>query len=462
MSARRWTVVAALALFAAGLLAAWREGNQPWQEWQARYYASPGATPAPVAVRALYPTATGQPELCLTCHAGIEDISPSHPAEAMGCVVCHGGQPLALDAGRAHAGMRGGGNPADLSVAEASCGQKDCHGGYADEERNHVARVLRSLQATYAGGIAAVRHTFGAQPDKTARYATRAVAGGAPPLPAKALAGFDELPSSGAVDAKLKAGCLDTGCHLWSKPVAEQPYYYRSTGCAACHYLYADDGLYRGADVTVDANEPGHGAAHKLTTAIPFAQCNHCHNRGTYSLKQMAFLPREDLPPKAAPLSPHVPEEGRRLVEYYQPIGSFSRCEVELNCVDCHTSGEVMGDGHLYGAKEDVQYVECRTCHGTPAAEPKVARLADAEDLALRQARLAGQEGFIGVGDSVIETERGERLWSVKQTAPGRFVQINKVSGKIYDVPLVKGSACTQEGEEQSSAYCHDCHAVAR
>jgi hypothetical protein len=237
---------------------------------------------------------------------------------------------------------------------------------------------------------------------------------------------------------------------------------YRSTGCSACHYLYGDDGLYGGDDVTLPRDEPGHGQSHRLTTAIPFAQCNHCHNRGTYSLKQMAFLPREDLPPAAAPLSAHMPEEGRRLIEYYQPLASFSRCEYELNCVDCHTSGEVMGDGHIYGAKKDVQYVECLTCHGTKDELPPVVRLSDPEDLGLRQARIAGREDWLAVGDAVIETKRGERMWSVKQTAPGRFVQIDKVSGKVYDLPLVKGSECTQDGEDQTSAYCHECHAVAR
>ena len=30
----------------------------------------------------LVPQQTDKPELCLTCHTGIEDISPSHPAEA--------------------------------------------------------------------------------------------------------------------------------------------------------------------------------------------------------------------------------------------------------------------------------------------------------------------------------------------------------------------------------------------
>jgi len=62
----------------------------------------------------------------------------------------------------------------------------------------------------------------------------------------------------------------------------------------------------------------------------------------------------------------------------------------------------------------------------------------------------------------VIETARGELLWSIKQIAPNKFIQIDKVSGQIYNVPLVQGSKCTQDGKTQTSDYCHECHAVVR
>jgi hypothetical protein len=65
---------------------------------------------------ALTPTLTGQVEYCLTCHADLPEISPSHPVAAFGCVLCHGGERLALQADLAHSSMRGGANPADLAV----------------------------------------------------------------------------------------------------------------------------------------------------------------------------------------------------------------------------------------------------------------------------------------------------------------------------------------------------------
>lgn len=460
----RWLLVAGLALLLAMAGVAWKEAHPTWQDWQARYNAEPNVTQIPIGIKVLVPTQTGKPELCTTCHVGIEDISPSHPAQAIGCVVCHGGEPLALDADTAHSTLRGKANPSDLSVAQVSCGTTSCHGGYADEEQNHVDRVLKSVQATYAGGIAAARYAFGAQSSPGALFGIQAVGDASAPLPPKALASLQALPSTSAlnaIDPKLQQSCLTGGCHLWSAP-NPQPYYYRSTGCAACHYLYNNDGLYRGTDPTIPKDEVGHGAAHRLTTAIPYTQCDHCHNRGNYTWRGLQFLPRDDLPPVAPPPSPLTPADALRLLEYYQPIAEFTKCEYELDCVDCHTAQEAMGDGHIYGSKKDVQYIQCQTCHGTPTTTPKTAAIRDPDELAMRQARIDGRGDFLAVGDSVIQTERGELLWAIKETSPGHFVQIDKVSGKVYDLPLVAGSKCTQDGKTQTSDYCHQCHSVTR
>ncbi len=42
-------------------------------------------------------------------------------------------------------------------------------------DRDHIQRVLTGIQATYAGAIAQMRFTFGAQPDLKARYGVQAV-----------------------------------------------------------------------------------------------------------------------------------------------------------------------------------------------------------------------------------------------------------------------------------------------
>ena len=123
----------------------------------------------------LIPTLTGQPEYCITCHADVPEISPSHPTATFGCVTCHGGERLALNADLAHSTMSGGANPSDLSVVEASCGGSNCHSGSEADDRHHIQRVMTSIQSTYAGAIANIRFTFGAQSDLIPLFGINAI-----------------------------------------------------------------------------------------------------------------------------------------------------------------------------------------------------------------------------------------------------------------------------------------------
>ena len=400
----------------------------------------------------LIPSLTGEPEYCLTCHQGIEEISAAHPVEVFGCVRCHGGNRISLDAQGAHAGLLGGGNPSDFSAVDAACGGTDCHSGESTEERDHIARSMTSVQSTYAGAIASVRYTFGAQPDPTARYGIRAVSDplvtsvtGVPAIAAFASI-VEEDPQAVQTFA---AECLT--CHLESEPRAGSGYQ-RLTGCPACHSPSGLDGAYVGDDPTIQGDEPGHASVHRLTTAIPYTQCDSCHNRGNYDLVTMTFHERTDLP-----------TDGRasRLEDYYQPIAQFTKCEWELDCVDCHTSQEVMGDGDLHSNQSEVRYIQCSTCHGTLDDGPLTMTITDPDDQALRRARL-NPVVDLQVGDTVVVTSRGEALWNVIQQPDGRLVMVGKATRLNYEVPLVKGSECEQDPAKQESSACHVCHAVER
>ncbi|HMK07768.1 MAG TPA: hypothetical protein VK449_01935 [Anaerolineales bacterium] len=401
---------------------------------------------------ALVPSLTGQPEYCLTCHGGIEEISAAHPTDVFGCVRCHGGQPLALDAATAHAGLRGGRNPSDFAVVEVSCGGEDCHGGPADQALDHIHRSEVSLQSTYAGPIAAVRQAFGAQNNKRAHYAIAAIEDrqitsetGLPFLEALLPVAASEPPQV----RMLAERCL--ACHLGG-PAVDQPGYQRLTGCAACHAVTNWQGTYTGGDETIAGEESGHAAIHRLTTVIPYTQCDTCHNRGNYSLVDMSFHARTDLPADG---------NASRLQAYYQPIARFTACEYQLDCIDCHPSGEVMGDGDLHSQMDEVRALECRTCHGTPTQGPQTREIAKPDDPALRQARL-NPASDLQVGDTVVVTARGDTLWNVRRLLGGTFQLTAKGTGKTYAVPQVTGSGCEQDPANQASSACHECHAVDR
>jgi hypothetical protein len=378
--------------------------------------------PAPWVIT---PSLTGQAEYCLTCHADLAEISRSHPIETFGCVLCHGGEPLALTADLAHSTMRGGANPSELAVVEASCGGEMCHSGSAQANRDHIQRVATSLQSTYAGAIAQVRYAFGAQPDLTARMSVYAIDG---------LAAFDPASEKSPMLQTFGENCLS--CHLTAEALPGEEYT-RWSGCATCHSpALRQDGTQ----------------VHSLGTSMSYTRCNACHNRGNYSLADMQFHPRQD-------------EPSDRLHDYYQPIAQFTRCEWTLDCVDCHTRGEAMGDGHIYNNQQEIQYVQCQTCHGTLDALPLTHTIQDENDLAMRMAFL-NPVVDLQVGDQILETEQGELLWNIRvlegKGATPTYALFSKATGERLTFNPVMGSACSQVPNQQESRYCHECHAVER
>jgi len=411
---KQFTIIASGILLLVVLAVSWRFSHQP----------------APIV---LTPTLTGQPEYCLTCHSDLPEISASHPVATFGCVICHGGERLALDADLAHSSMRGGANPSDLSVVQESCGGSNCHSGDPYAQRDHIQRVLTSIQATYAGAIANIRYTYGAQTDLIAHQGIYPIETdpGNPPVGVSSLAKFSPTPDDSASILAFAQNCLY--CHISAEPL-EEAQYTRQTGCAACHSPTAGKDL----DAPV----------HQLTTAIPYTQCNTCHNRGNYDLRDMQFIPRQDHP-------------NDRLNDYYQPIAQFTRCEWTLDCVDCHTRQEVMGDGHIYSNQKEIQYVQCRTCHGTLTELPKTRTITDPDDIALRMAFL-NPVIDLKVGDTVIITDQGEPLWNIRQLPDGTFEEFGKATGERFTFKPVMGTACQQNPDEQASQYCHECHAVER
>ena len=80
--------------------------------------------------------------------------------------------------------------------------------------------------------------------------------------------------------------------HLSFLGTNDHPGDYRSSGCTACHVVYANDrspfnagpyarygnrGYSFSADRTIPKNEPGHPITHQFTRSIPSSQCMSCH-----------------------------------------------------------------------------------------------------------------------------------------------------------------------------------------
>jgi hypothetical protein len=286
------------------------------------------------------------------CHVGIEPMHIS-PAVRLACTDCHGGRADTTEKLAAHVPPRHPEawpssanpvrsytllnrespefvrfiNPGDLRVAAESCGAKGCHGAI-------VAKVKTSLMShgTFLWGAALYnngafplkRSLFG---ESYARDGTSQKLTAAPPPSAieikfKAMLpelwplpqfeatqpgntlrvfergddrlsnrGFGTLTRTDPVFQGLqRTRLLDP--LLYFLGTNDQPGDYRSSGCTACHVVYANDrdpahsGPYaaRGhlgfsftSDPTIPKNEEGHPIQHRLTRTIPTSQCVVCH-----------------------------------------------------------------------------------------------------------------------------------------------------------------------------------------
>jgi hypothetical protein len=147
--------------------------------------------------------------------------------------------------------------------------------------------------------------------------------------------------------------------------------------------------------------------------------------------------------------------------DYYQPIAQFTQCEWTLDCIDCHTRVEAMGDGDLHSSQSEIQYVQCKTCHGTRDELPLTHTILSEDELALQLAFL-NPVTELNVGDTILMTGQGEPLWNTRVMSDGTYTLVGKATGQNFTFRPVLGSQCTQNPAEQESRYCHECHAVAR
>lgn len=238
-------------------------------------------------------------------------------------------------------------NPGDLRVAQEACG--GCHQGQVDTVRRSVMTTTSIFwaAAAYANGVlptktALVGESYGplgeaqalvpAPPGEDDRLRRGALAG-LLPLPRFQVvepgayfrafergglfqpSGFPEignpvpLDDPGRPDIRVSNRGRGTGLrvspalinlhktrlndpHLSFLGTNDHAGDYRSSGCSACHVMYANDrdpehsgpwarfghsGTAAGSDPTIPKDEPGHPIEHRLTRAIANSQCMSCH-----------------------------------------------------------------------------------------------------------------------------------------------------------------------------------------
>jgi hypothetical protein len=372
---------------------------------------------------------------CLSCHEGIERISDVDGMKDLSCTDCHMGNPEGATEKDAHKGMFS--NPADLRVVDKTCGT--CH----EEE---VETLKKSLHATSAGKISATRYDWGAQKTKNAIYANYAVEDNDGDVPKEkgALKSLKQIPlydpskpnsdTNNPGDDYLRDQCLR--CHVWAQG-ARRDGDYRASGCAACHVVYSDDGLYEGGDKAIDKKKKGRPIVHRITTKIPVYQCLHCHNRGGRT--GVSYIGTMESDGYGSPWATEAGKKGGRKLhgKYYNHLTPDVHYSLGMVCIDCHTMEDLHGDGNIYSKKHQAVEIRCESCHGTAGA------------------------------GSQLKTSRGNPLENLKSEGK-RIVLISKMDGKKRIVPQVKDAL--EKGSELAKTAmgipghmkkmeCYSCHA---
>lgn len=294
------------------------------------------------------PVILGQIEYCVACHTNSVGLGVYHDPAAIGCAACHGGDPGAPTAKRAHAGMRL--IPGQAQDAAVSCGQSGCHS-------DAPAKMNASLMSTMAGVVAIDRRAFG---DATTAPAHVRALGHTP------------------ADDHLRTLCAS--CHLgnvkeaWG-PVSQAS---RGGGCNACHLNYSPESTralraYTSSRGTGTLPPAAHPA---LSLDVSDDHCFGCHSRsGRISLSYLG-LAEVLTAPRGAKLRRLA--DGRRVARMPADVHA-----ARMQCIDCHTQGEVMGDGRAHAAKEEALDVACTDCHTRAPRSAEFAALTPEEQRVL-------------------------------------------------------------------------------
>lgn len=362
----------------------------------------------------LYITSSGSVDMCLRCHKD-EKLDPAHDPAVIGCAPCHLGDPLAVTKEQAHAGMVL--NPGDLRVVEKTCSVEGCH-------PTDVHKVKNSLMATNRGIIGTLLYYWGETDSQDTELTVEEL--------------IESGKSSLALDYYRK---LCATCHLWKKkndlPGVPDFFNQKGGGCTACHYhipgksgeeqiLVADDSGTAGA---AEADKKIHPLVTKKVNSV---NCVRCHNRsGRIGISYMGIFESEGY---GTPYQEGV-HNSRQLPgnRFYLDIADDVHHQKGMECIDCHTRNEIMGDGTSYAHYEEQLEISCKTCHS----------------------------------DNPGITRKNDNLTNIEH-ADGKVVLVGKVDDKLHPVMAAKKGICDFSAHKRVSceachstwvAQCYGCHA---
>jgi hypothetical protein len=355
----------------------------------------------------LFLTTSGNVDMCLSCHADVK-LDPAHDPTVIGCAPCHLGDPLAITEVDAHRGMVV--NPGDLRHVEKTCSVEGCHPTDAHKVKN-------SLMATNRGILGTLLYYWGESKTQDTDLTV------------------EELLASGqtslALDYYRK---LCATCHLWKQkndmPGLPAFFNEKGGGCSACHFIAPQGVAVRDIRYSGDDEDqppvkadPDKKKPHPLVKAgIPSDNCVRCHNRsGRIGLSYMGIYESEGYGTpyeKGGMARKQLP--GAR---FYLEIADDIHHAKGMECIDCHTRNEIMGDGTSYSHYEEQLEISCETCH---ARQPQ-------------------------------KTRKGNELTNLEETDEGWLVK-GKIDERSHPLKPLREGVCNFSGHKRVG--CEACHST--
>ncbi|MBW2602987.1 MAG: hypothetical protein JRE28_01555 [Deltaproteobacteria bacterium] len=372
---------------------------------------------------------------CVSCHQGLEPASATHKI----CIDCHGGDSKSEDKKASHRTMLGPKNPSDPKFWEQTCGK--CH-------PYQLKRVRANIMHTNTGMIKNIQKTWEGEDGKL--YSTRPAKVFSEKGQSLELKGVDQLNHlSGELYRKFCSRC-HVGREDNQKYAANH-----GSGCAACHFPYNDTATYQGNDLTVKGKR-SYSANHQLAALPGNDVCLRCHNRsgrmaltyqGLYDGNNCLVPTRNGLP------GPRM-ISGARNITYITEDIHFAR---GMDCIDCHTSRDIMGDGYAYENMYHQTEIGCEDCHGTGKKRPVFNEITRENDEAMRESKsypIKMQPGM-----KMIITGKGRKYSNVFYESGNVYV-LGKRTGKLHQSPVITGTPeHTISGHDRLE--CYTCHSRA-
>jgi len=349
-------------------------------------------------------TMAGNIDMCLSCHKDVK-LDPAHDPAVIGCAPCHLGNPLAVTEKAAHKGMVL--NPGDLRVVEQTCAVEGCHPKDAHKVKN-------SLMATNRGILGTLLYYWGESPSQNTDLTV------------------EQLLQSGQTSLALDYfRKLCATCHLWKQkndlPGEAAFFNDKGGGCSACHFqnppeVPVVDIRYSGDDMA----RPSAGDKKKphplVKKAIASDTCIRCHNRsGRIGLSYIGLFESEGYgtPYEQGGMTKKQLPGAR----FYLEIADDIHHARGMECIDCHTRNEIMGDGTSYAHYEEQLEISCEICHGS---QP-------------------------------LPTRKGDPLNNIERTGEGWRLK-GKVDGRLRPLEPLREGVCNYSGHKRVG--CEACHST--